>query len=87
MQIFAVVIKVSLLNALFWKTPEGTIAKFGVEKTETLGYFPLAGLALSLAVLELLTAKSPICRFRTFGTQTPGRISEMGDQFSPHLRT
>jgi len=55
MQIFAVVMGVSLLNALFWRnSSKGTIAKFRKKKIETLGYFPLADcMALSSAVIEL----------------------------------
>jgi len=62
----------------FGEIPKRTIAKFGMKKLETWGYFPLAdSMALSSAVLESLNSESPI--FRLFGAQTSGRISEMGE--------
>jgi len=64
----------------FGETPTRTTAKFGTKKRETLGYFTLAdSMALSSAVLELLTSESPIFRFRTFwGHKHPDEFRRWG---------
>jgi len=58
---------VPLMNALYWRNLSTNDCEIWHKKTDTLGCSPLRdSMALTSAILELLTSESPIFRFCTF---------------------